>query len=301
MKKISSIISIILAALVVLGTMAPVLAQESNDAVGADAVITANATDIQSRLRQMRSNLKDFRDKKTQEAADAAAALNEKIASKRKAIEARVAEAKKIKEEKRKTVLLNLIDIQIKQFTNTKERVAKMPNITADSKTQLNTKIDAAIAELNAEKAKVQAAVTPEELKNLAKEIKDLFKAKHDIVKQIVDAILASRANNAITKAEGRLAEIKTKIAELKASGADVSGTESLLANAEAKISAAESSAGKEDLKKAISELKDAYKALRQAVAKLNGTTVATPVPTPTATPVSTFTPTPTATPATTP
>lgn len=263
MKKI---ISIILSAFVIFGAITPILAEElENGAGNADAGTKANATDIQNRLQQMRVNLKDFKDKKVQEAADGVAVLKEKVALKKKVIEARIAEAKKTKEEKRKMVLVNLVDIQIKQYTNTKERVAKMTNINADLKAQLNTSIDAAVVDLNTEKTKIQAAATPEELKNLAKEIKDLFKAKRDIVKQIVDAILASRTNNSVTKAEGRLAEIKAKIAELKAAGKDASSLETLLSSAEAKLGAAKTAA-KTDVKKAINELKDAYNKMKDAV-----------------------------------
>lgn len=291
MKKTIIITSVLLAVFTLSGFALSALAAESanNSAVSATGK-DSTLNDIQNRLQQMRANLKDFQDKKIQEAADGTAVLKEKIASKKKAIEARVAEAKKIKEEKQKTVLLNLIDIQIKQFTNAKERAAKMPNITDDLKVQLNTKTDAAISDLNAEKTKVQAAATPEQLKALAKEIKDLFKAKQDIVKRIVNAIMFSRINKSVAAAESRMTEIKNKIAELKASGKDVLSLETLFASAEAKFAAAKAAASKEDLKNAVDGLKEVYKELQNAVVEINGA----PIPTPALmdSPAATFAPT---------
>ncbi|MBU3965451.1 hypothetical protein KKG29_04580 [Patescibacteria group bacterium] len=231
---------------------------------------SANIDDINSRLQQMRLDLKEFKDKKSQEVADRDAALKEKITSKRKTIEARIAAAKKTKEEKRKTVLLNLVDIQIKQFTNTEERVAKMTNIRADLKTQLSTNIDIAIAELNTEKTKIQAATAPEELKNLAKEIRDLLKSRQEIVKQIVKAILASRTDTAVVKAENRLAEIKAKIAELKAAGKDVAETEGLFASAEQKVVSAKEKSGQKMAKETIDFLKSAYHDMKDIVKKVD-------------------------------
>ena len=63
-------------------------------------------------------------------------------------------------------------------------------------------------------------------LPNRAKEIRDIFKSYRDTVKQIVDAIHASRANDAAAKAEERLAAIKAKVEELKAQGKDTSEVE---------------------------------------------------------------------------
>ncbi len=223
--------------------------------------------DIKNHLRQLRADLKAFSDNKKQEESEKAAAAKEKVAAKRKIIEARREESRIKKEEKRRTVLIKLIDIQIKQLENTKERVAKMPNISVELKTQLNASIEAAAAVLT-KKADVADAATPEQMKELAKEIKELFKSKRDIVKQIVDAILASKADKAIVAAEGRLVEIKAKIAEMKTAGQDVADLESLLAIAQEKISAAKTKAGKEELKGAINDLKEAYKNMKSAVEK---------------------------------
>ncbi len=234
-------------------------------------------TGAQDELNSLRNNLakerQEFKNAKSQEESEKAAAAKEKVLTKRGAIQARQEAARKTKEEKRKTVLLRLIDVQIKQLENTKDRVAKMPNIKADMKTSLDQKIIAAVSELNAEKAKVQAATTAEELKKLSAEIKDLIKAKQEIVKQIVQAILSSRVSDAVIKAEAQLAKLKTKIAELKARGQNVSQLETLLSDAEAKLGAAKADATKEsreDLKKAIDKLREAYQDMKNSAEKIN-------------------------------
>lgn len=232
-----------------------------------------NNIDLQNSLAKMRLDLKDFKDKKKEEENALAQTAREKVASKRQAAQTRQEAARKAKEEKRKKVLLRLIEVQIKQLDNTKERVAKMPNINTDLKTDLDTKIDAAVVALNAEKAKVQAATataTPEELKNLAKEIRDLLKSKQEIVRQIVKAILVSRTDNAVVKAENRLAEIKAKIAELKAAGKDVAEAEGLFASAEQKVASAKEKSGQKMAKEANDFLKSAYQDMKNIVKKVD-------------------------------
>lgn len=224
--------------------------------------------DIQDSLVQLRKDKEDFKNNKLQEESDKALMAKEKNASNRKVIEARQEEARKTKEEKRKIVLTRLIDIEVKQLENIKERVAKMPNIKEDLKANLNDEIDGTITELNTEKMILEAITAPEDLKAFAQELKDLFKTKRDIVKQIVDAILASKADKTIEDAEERLAEIKTKIAVLKAAGLDTAALDSLLAATQAKIAAASTKIGKKDLKNAINDLKEAYKDMKSVVEK---------------------------------
>lgn len=226
------------------------------------------ASSVEASLVQLRKDREDFKSSKLLEEAKIAEIAKEKIAAKRKLIEAKREELRITKEEKRKAVLIRLLDIQIKQLKNTKERVAKMPNIKEDLKTSLNTKIDSAIAELNAEKTKVQNATASDDLKKLAKEIKDLFKSKREIVKAIVDAILASVADKNITTAENRLAELTAKIAELKAAGQDTTALDNLLTIAEGKIAATKTKAGRKELKEAVNDLKEAYKNMKSITGK---------------------------------
>lgn len=215
--------------------------------------------DIKTYLEKMRASLKEFRDKKTSEDTDRTVALKEKLASKKKDIQARIDAAKKIKEEKRKEVLVRLIEVEIKHFNNTADRVAKMPNITAEIKAQLKTAIDSAVQKLNDQKAKVQAAASDEDVKTLAKETKDLFKTHREIVKKIVAGIHASKESSLISKAEERLAAIETKIGELKAQGKNVSELETILAAAKADIAAAKEKLSQKSFTEANDLLKKAY------------------------------------------
>ncbi len=224
--------------------------------------------DIKNYLEKMRASIKEFRDKKTSEDSDRTAALKEKLASKKKAIQGRIEAAKKIKEEKRKEVLTRLIDLEIKHFNNTAERVAKMPNITAEIKAQLKTAIDNAVQKLNDQKTKIQAAANDEEVKTLAKETKDLFKTHREIVKKIVAAIHASKESKFISKAEERALAIETKISELKAQGKNVSELETILAAARADISAAKEKLTQKSFKEANDLLKKAYEKFKSIAEK---------------------------------
>lgn len=273
--KKTKLISILTMGVFALSLFAPaVSAVDNNGSTGAETIpeptVAAEnaANSVQSDLTQLRKDRDDFKNNRELEDSETAKIPKEKIAAKRKAIEAKREALKAKKEEKRKAVLIRLLDIQIKQLKNTRDRVANMPNIKAELKTELNTAIDAAVAALTAKKAEVAAATTGEQLKKIAKEIKDFIKAKRDIVKKIVEAIMASKADKTITAAEGRLAEIKTKIAELKAAGKDVSELERLLSVAETKISAAKAKAGKEELKEAVNDLKEAYRNMKNLLEK---------------------------------
>lgn len=215
--------------------------------------------DIKNYLEKMRVSLKEFRDKKTSEEADKIAVLKEKLVSAKKAIQTRIDAARKIKEDKRKEVLIRLIDLEIKHFNNTAERIAKMPNITDEIKSQLRTGIDEAAQKLNEQKTKVQAATGDEAVKVLAKETKELFKTHREIVKEIVAAIHASRESKFISKAEERALVIETKINEIKAQGKNVSELETILAAAKADISAAKEKLSQKAFAEANDLLKSAY------------------------------------------
>lgn len=276
MKKVK-LISTLVVSVFVLSLFAPaVLAVDTGEGNSSEPVATSTpavtaqniAGSVEDSLVQLRKDKEDFKNNKQLEESEIAKAAKEKVAAKRKLIEAKKEELRINKEEKRKTVLIRLLDIQIKQLKNTKERVAKMPNIKEDLKTSLNTKIDSAIAELNAEKTKVQNATASDDLKKLGKEIKDLFKSKREIVKAIVDAILASVADKNITTAENRLTELTAKIAELKAAGQDTTALDNLLTIAKGKIAAANTKIGKKDLKEAVNDLKEAYKYMKSITEK---------------------------------
>lgn len=228
-------------------------------------------TDFQNALTQLRQARQAFKDAKAQEDSERRQVTQEQNQARRQQAEQRRAEAQKRREEHRKTVLLRLIDIQIKHLNRTKERVSRMPNIEASLKTQLNAEIDKNIQKLNDEKVKVQNASTPEELKALAKEIRDLFKSYRETVKQIVDAIHASRATAAIAKAEDRAAAIKAKIDELKAAGKDASTLEADLDDAEQKIDGAQEKIGRKAFREVSEDLKGAYQKFRSIAQKAKG------------------------------
>ena len=247
MKKISAFIFAVIIALAVFVVPARSSAQ------------TTTTSTLQDSLAQLRKDRQAFKDALSQEKVEMQKERAEKSQTLKTQIEQKRAEFQKKREENRKTVLLRLIDIQIRHLTNTKERVGKMPNIQDSLKTQLNTKIDEVIQKLNDERIKVQNATTPEALKALAVEIKDYFKSYRDVVKQIVDAIHASRATATIEKATERLTAIQSKLDELKAAGKDVTALQAELDQAKAKIEDAKTQTTNNQLTQAAQDLKAAY------------------------------------------
>lgn len=258
MKKLSLQFAPVLISLMVAGMPLAGIAQTTD-------------VDFQNALTQLRQARQTFKDAKVQENNERQQAAGEKNQAKRQQVEQRRAEAQKKREEHRKTVLLHLIDIQIKHLNRTKERVGRMPNIESSLKTQLNTEIDKNIQKLNDEKTKVQNATTVEELKTLAKEIRDIFKSYREVIKQIVDAIHASRATAAVAKAEDRVTVIKANIAELKAKGKDTSSLEADLNDAGKKIDEAREAVGRKIFKESNEDLKGAYQKFRGIAEKAKG------------------------------
>lgn len=274
MKKTNIIASVAIAS-IVLGAISPLVYASIEGVPLGNNVVSTQVTNssVDDLLIQLRKDKEDFKTNKLTEETELAASLKEKVSAKRKTILAKIEAAKKIKDEKRKVVLTRLIDIQIKQLENTKDRVAKMPSIKDNLKINLSAKIDEAVTELEAEKTVLGGITTPEDLKKFAQELKDLFKEKRDIVRVIVDEILFSRAKQTVVAAEARLAEIKAKIAELKTAGKDTAALDKIVAVAESKISAASEKAGKgSDVKGSTNDLKEAYKSMKSAVEKIDKT-----------------------------
>lgn len=216
-------------------------------------------SDLQTSLTRMRQERQAFRDVKAQESNERKLASTEATKAKRREAEERRAEAERNMEDKRKTVLLNLIDVQIKHLDKTNERVQRMPNISDELKAQLKTEIESAKGVINEKKAEVQKAVGKAEIKSLAKEIKDLFKTRRDIVKKIVDAIHASRVSNAVKTAEKRSEVAKAKIKELQYTGADTAVLEENLVDADNNIAKAKQKTEEGVLDEANESLKNAY------------------------------------------
>ena len=227
--------------------------------------------DVENALNQVRQSRQEFKNAKAQEVSEAAEVGKAKGQAQREAAQQRREAAKQKMEEKRKEVLLRLVDVQIKHLERTKARVQKMPNITEDLKTQLATEIDVTIQKLNDQKAKIQAATEQEAIKTLAKEVRDFFKSYRETVKKIVDAILASRANGAVAKAEERLAAVKAKVQELKAQGKDTTEVETDLDKAEQDIDDAQGAIGRKAFREGNEDLKGAYQEFRNIAQKAKG------------------------------
>lgn len=230
-----------------------------------------NDVNLDDDLNKIRASRQEFKDAKAQEAGGAAEASKANSLAQRETAQRKRDAAKQKMEEKRKEVLLKLIDIQIRHLEKTKARVQKMPNVTDELKTQLAIEIDANIKKLNDEKVKVQAATGKEAIKALAKEIRDLFKSYKDVVKKIVDAIHASRAGSAAAKAEERLAAIKAKVQELKAQGKDATELETELDEAEQDIDDAQAAIGRKAFREGNEDLKGAYQKFRDIAKKAKG------------------------------
>lgn len=231
-------------------------------------IAQTNSVALRDSLSQLRQARQVFNEAKKQEATARQKAAGEKIRAKRQDAEKNLAEIQKRREEHQKTVLLRLVDAQIKHLNQTKERVGRMPNISASLKEELNSEIDKDVRKLAEEKAKIQNAGTSEELKALAKEARSFFKSYSDTVKRIVDAIHLSRAENALSKTENRLAAIKARVEELKSAGKDAGALEAELGEAEKNIGDSKSAIGRQAFKEATDALKEAYKKFRDITSK---------------------------------
>lgn len=228
----------------------------------------ATDDDVQNALNQLRQSRQAFKDAKAQEKNEQAEVGKAKGQAQREAAEQKREQAQQRMEDKRKEVLLKLVDIQIKHFTRTEARVSRMPKITDELRAQLIAEIDTTIQNLNGLKTKVDAATGKEAIKELAKEIRDFSKSQHEIVKKIVDAIHASRANIAVVKAEERAAAIKDKVQNLKDKGKNTAETEAELEDAEKDINDAQEAIGRKAFKEANEDLQGAYQKFRNIAQK---------------------------------
>lgn len=225
-------------------------------------------TDFENSIKQLRQKRQAFNDAKKQEETEKRQIAKEKAQDKLQQAEQRRVEAENKKEEKRKAVLLRLIDIQIKHFNKTNDRVQKMPNITDDLKAQLEGEINDAIGILEGKKTEIESSTGKEKIKELAIETKDLFKTHREIVKEIIEAIHSSRADKAASTAEDRAIAIKTKVKELKDKGQDTSELDNDLEDAEKEISDAKDNISRKAFKEASEDLKGAYQKFREIAEK---------------------------------
>lgn len=255
MKKLSQLFLPVFITFLFIG--APLASIADNDGNG-----------LENSLDKFRQSRQEFRNAKAQEANEKfqeskAKSLSETAKEKRE-------EATKAVSEKRKNVLLGLIDIQIKHFERTGGRIEKMSNITREFKDELNAKIGEVLQGLADEKITIENAQTPEEIKALVSDIKESFKSYRKIVKNIVDAILASRVEKAIDKAEKRLDVIAEKVQRLKDRGKDMSEIEKSIDGARNFIENIRGGMGRKTFKETLKDLKDAYQQIRGLIKTVN-------------------------------
>lgn len=227
--------------------------------------------DFNKDLDELRSARQELKETKVQEAQERAAELSETVEARKEAAMQRKEEAQERMETKRKEVLLKLIDIQVKHLEKTQERVNGMPNITDDLKAELVAETNGDIATLNGLLSQVGGTQGRDAIKELAGEVRTLFKSYRERIKSIVEAIHASRLNDAVSKAEGRLAAVKEKVAGLKANGKNTTNLEEDIEDAEENINNAQEEVGRQAFRKANADLKGAYQIFKEIAQKARG------------------------------
>lgn len=200
--------------------------------------------DIKTRLEDLRKEKNALKEQRT--------------AEKEAKSQIKAEESKKKVEEVRKRVLLKLVDLQIKHFQKTAERISRMPNIAGNLKTQLANAIEQAVKDFQTFKTKIESATTREDLQALAKEIRDNFKKHKDFIAKIVEAIHSSRLNNLITKFEEQIKKIEDKIAEAKTAGKNVNALETKIADIKIKIGEAKNLRDQGNINGSVEKIKEA-------------------------------------------
>lgn len=237
--------------------------------VASVSIAQTDGAALQNSLNQLKLERKAFKDEKANEANERKLAASEKSRAKRQEAEARRADAELNMEEKRKIVLLRLIEVQIRHLDKTNDRIQKMPNVSSELKIKLKEEIDNAKAGINAKRSEVADATGKDAIKKLAKEVKDFFKIKREIVKDIVDAIHASRVVKDTEIAAEKSAAIKKKIQELTDAGEDTEEMESDLSDADNNIAGAKRETEKKNYNDANESLKNVYEKFKDIAKKM--------------------------------
>lgn len=179
--------------------------------------------------------------------------------------EARAEEREQIKGqvvERIKTKALGEIDRIVARYEKIKNRVQKMKVISDERKTEVTTKIDAKIVELQSYKPQVEAATTAEEVRTIMKTLRTEVRKNANIVKEIVKAIHATHLDNIVT----RLTEILTK---LEGKGGDAT----LVATAKTQLTEATAIIKTGEFKAAKEKILEARKTMIEIAQKLKGGT----------------------------
>lgn len=174
-----------------------------------------------------------------------------------------------------KKAATNAIDRAITRFNKVKDRVQKMPNISAENKAAVVAKIDSEIAKLQTAKAKVTAATTTAEVRAVMTEVKTQIKESVNGVKLVVAAIHATHLENIVNKLNTILEKLTARVNELKNQGKDVSELETItnrvkssLESAKANIAANQFKTAKENIleaRKQLVELSQKIKAMKDS------------------------------------
>lgn len=222
-------------------------------------------------VEQFRKSRQTLRDARAQEASETAELGKAKGQGQRDLAEQRRQEARQQMEEKRKEVLLRLLDIQIRHLSRTNERVQQMPNISDDLKAQLDGEIDTDITRLQEYVPQVESATGREEIKDLARQIKDFFRSYRETVRMIVEAIHTSRASDAAATAGDRLAAMNAKVQELKNEGKDTSELEQEIDDIQGDLDNVQEQIGRKAFREANEDLKGVYQKFRNIAQKAKG------------------------------
>lgn len=223
---------------------------------------------LENSLARLRFDKENFKKNKQEEDREKANFLKEKSVSKKKMVQERIETAKKNKENKRKEILIHLIELEIKHFNNIGERVAQIPNLNIEIKSRLKAETENAVKILTDQKAKIRSATGDEIIKKLVQETKELFKKHREIVRKIISEIQISRENHLISRAEDRVLTIEKKINEIKSRGKNTSELEAVLVDARRDIDLAKEKSNQKLFKEANDLLKNAYDKFKSIVEK---------------------------------
>jgi hypothetical protein len=172
-----------------------------------------------------------------------------------------------------KELAKNRIDNIIERFNRIKARVASMKVISADLKTELAAKVDAQVAILTAQKAKVDEATTLAQVKTVMADVKTQVKNSAGIVKQVVAAIHTTHLNNIVTKITEVLDKLTETITQEKESGKDMAAVEKLKTAAEASLEDATTKIKAGDFKAAKTAIVSARQSLVDLAQQLKDAT----------------------------
>lgn len=166
--------------------------------------------------------------------------------------------ARKAALEKAKEFILKIFDRAILRIQKIIDRVEKSPVLTDERKAQLKARLQDEINVLTAQKSKIEAATSGEELRAILKESRGKFASVREAVKKIVLEIIASHIDRTLAKLEEIADRLESQITVLQAQGAGVANLQSQLADGRAKIALAKEANANGDWKLARKRAEEA-------------------------------------------